>query len=324
MNANKGAAASAAAPVNAKKELERKAKDMIIRTTFTDTEGELGEPGKVYKWLDVLPQAYRDEFAKTGTMRGFELQYISLVTEAIRKGESKEEIAKIIAGIFVLRGKKTREMEGKAAVKAEEKAVRSATPRARTPARSAAVRAAELEAKTAELKAQAEEEAKKKNIEPMALNLARQMNAQFNGRRPQNKGKIMQNAIYALTEGGPSVSVANAIRLAKTRRAASRAAKKATAPGVSMANMANGLGVAAAAAATPVTTTRRNYKKEITIEQFCKEGMALQAKSASPMTVSDVLHAMAEGRSSTRAKSSSKYAAVKAAASKYAAVVENE
>lgn len=323
MNANKGmvAPASAPAPVveDAKKELARKAKDMIVRTKFTDMEGTLGEAGKVYKWLDVLPQKYRDEYAKTGLVSGFEATYLAPVTEAINKGESKEEIAKIVAMQIERRGLKTHEMEGKAASKAAVAAVSSATPRARTPARSAAERAAELEQKAAKLKAQAEEEAKKKNIEPAVLDLARRMNAQFNSRRPQNQGKIKENARYALTQGGPSVSAANALRLAKTRRSASRAAsasKKAATPGVSMANMANG------AAAASVTTTRRNYKKEVTIADFCKEGMALQAKSASPLTVSDVLHAMAEGRGSARAKSTaSKYQELKAKAGKYAAVV---
>jgi hypothetical protein len=308
------------APVaeDAKKELARKAKDMIVRTKFTDIEGTLGEAGKVYKWLDVLPQKYRDEYAKTGLVSGFEATYLAPVTEAINKGESKEEIAKIVAMQIERRGLKTHEMEGKAASKAAVAAVRSATPRARTPARSAAERAAELEQKAAKLKALAEEEAKKKNIEPAVLDLARRMNAQFNSRRAQNQGKIKENARYALTQGGPSVSAANALRLAKTRRSASRAAsaaKKAAAPGVSMTNMAN-------AVAAPVTTTRRNYKKEVTIADFCKEGMALQAKSASPLTVSDVLHAMAEGRGSARAKSTaSKYQELKAKTGKYVAEV---
>ena len=317
MNANKGVVA----PLDPKKELARKAKEMIVRTTFTDMKGTLGEVGKVYKWLDVLPQKYRDDFAKTGLVSGFEATYLAPVMEAINKGESKEEIAKIIAVQIEERGEKTKKMEAKAAAEAAARAAaRSATPRARTPARSAAVRAAELEAKAAELKAQAEEEAKKKNIEPMVLNLARRMNAKFNSRRPQNQAKIRLNARYALTKGGPSVSATNALHLAKTRRSASRAAsaakKAAAAPGMSMSNMAN------AAVAAPVTTTRRNYKKEITIDQFCKEGMALQAKSASPLTVSDVLHTMAEGRGSARAKSAaSKYQELKAKAGKYAATV---
>lgn len=324
MNGNNGAASTpvpAAAPTaeNVKKELARKAKDTIVRKNFIDSEGSLGEPGKIYKWLNVLPKDYQENSKVTGKIRGFEATYLAPVMEAIRKGESKEQIAKIVAMQIERRGLKTKEMEGKAVAKAVAKATRAETPRARTPAKSAAELAEEMEKKVATLKEKAAAEERVAPLRNAILPLSRQLRPNYNSLTAQMQGKVRANALRALEEVGIAATVNNAKRIATTRRAASRAAfaaKKAEAPGVSMANMANGLGVATPAAAA-VTKTRRNFKKEITIADFCKQGMSLQAKSAAPLTVSDVLHAMAAERGSTRAKSSSKYTSMKESASKY-------
>ena len=325
MNSNKGAAAAAAGtPANAaKKALEDKVIKMFKTTLYKDKAGKFGEAGKTYSWRDALPAQYHARYG-VDPSTGLEVTYAAPVREAIKKGDEEMVIRVIVSKMIEQRLTKTRGMEGKAAVKAEEKASRAATPRAKSAKRSAAEIAEEAEKKLAELKAKAAEEAKKKNIAPKALNLARRMKPDFNALAPQTRGKIMKNAEYALEKGGPNISVANAIGFAKTRRSTSRAAsaakKAAATTGMSLANMANG----AAAAAAPVTATRRNYKKEITITDFCKESAALQAKSATPLSVSDVLHMMAEARGATRAKSSSKYAALKAVVNANAFGVANE
>ncbi len=292
MNANNGVAV---AQPSAKDVLLKKAKEMMVRTKFIDTEGVLGTAGQTWRWQDVLPQRLKDEIPTKG-IQGWEAQYVSPVMEALRHNEDEKLVKQIIVEQIIKRGKKTQEIEAKGAQKLAEKATRAATPRSRTPARSAVNRALELEEKAAALKVKALEEERKKPLMNAVLPLSRQIRPNYNTISAQLQGKVRASALRALEEVGIGATANNAKRINKTRRSVSRA------PSV---------GREKANETEPVKATRKNYKKEISIGEFCKEGMALQAKSETPLTVSDVLHAMAETRGSTRAKSTSKYQSLK-------------
>ncbi len=276
------------AHLKAEDPMAKEAKKIIASVTFVDTEGVLGTAGKKWKWVDALPAKLRP----TNTdpkIRGFESQYTTKVLKAMKDGESSE----VIKGV-------ARQMIMERAQKSMEQASRAATPRSKTPAKSAAERAANLRAKAEKAEKAAKVEALQSKVEEIAKRLL----PDWNSATAQRRGLAMGKAKRAVEELGEAATEENAYRLNKTRRAASRA--KSAASRATNGNTAS------------VVSTRRNYKKEISISDFCKEGLALQEKTTGTVTVRDVLDHFAAGRAAAKkATGSAKYQSLKALASKF-------
>lgn len=279
------------AHVKADDPMVKEAKRIIASVTFVDAEGVLGTAGKKWKWVDALPAHLRPTNTNP-KISGFETQYYTPVLASMKAGDDLS-VTKGIA----------RQMIMKRAQKSMEQASRAATPRSKTPAKSAAERAANLRAKAEK----AEKAAALEGLQPKIEALAKRLLPDWNSATAQRRGLAMGKAKRAIEELGEGASEENAYRLNKTRRAASRAKSAA-----SRATNGNTASVASTA------TTRRNYKKEISISDFCKEGLALQEKTTKAVTVRDVLDHFAAGRAAAKKATGSKgYQSAKAAAAQF-------
>lgn len=278
--------------------VNREAMKLIAKIAFVDKDGELlGTAGKKWNWIEALP-AHLKPAAGDKEIRGFERQYYSKVAASIKAGDDKETTKQLAVQAIIERAKKTIEQASK----------RAATPRAKTPTKSAAERAANLRAKAEK----AEKAVALEGLQPKIEALAKRLLPDWNSATVQRRGLAMGKAKRAIEELGEGASEENAYRLNKTRRAASRATREVK--GNNASSVATG------------ATTRRNYTKEMSIDEFCKEGKALQAATTGTVSVRDVLTHFAEGRAAAKkgapsAKYLSAKAAAKATASKF--TIEN-
>ena len=286
------------AHVKADDPMVKDAKKLIASVTFVDADGVLGTAGKKWKWVDALPAHLRPTNVNP-KIGGFETQYYTPVIASMKAGDD----------ISVTKGI-ARQMIMKRAQKSMASVSRAVTPRSKTPAKSAAERAANLRAKAEKV----EKAAALEGLQPKIEALAKRLLPDWNSATAQRRGLAMGKAKRAIEELGEGATEENAYRLNKTRRAASRAKSVA-------ARSTNGN----AASVASTATTRRNYKKEISIADFCKEGMALQEKTTAAVTVRDVLDHFAAGRAAAKKATGSKaYQSLKAAASKFTANSNDE
>jgi hypothetical protein len=256
--------------------INREAMKLIAKIAFIDKDGDLlGTPGKKWNWIEALP-AHLKPAAGDKEVRGFERQYYTKVAASIKAGDDKETTKQIAVQAIIERAKKTMEQAAK----------RSTTPRSKTPAKSTAERAANLRAKAEK----AEKAVALESLQPKIEALAKRLLPDWNSATAQRRGLAMGKAKRAIEELGEGASEKNAYRLNKSRRAASRA--KSVASREAKGNNASSVATGA--------TTRRNYKKEISIDEFCKEGKALQATSTGTVTVRDVLDHFAAGRAAAK------------------------